>query len=94
MAQPQMARITCSHCNAGYNSEHELHEHMRTAHRAFGSEQNLPPSSVQEDRLKQGCGTSFVTEERSEMDKMCGPTPAEHEECTQNDEEKEAGGET
>ena len=94
MAQPQVARITCSQCNAWYNSEHALRDHMRTAHRAFGPEQDLPPSAVQEDRSKQGCGTSFLMEERNEMDKLCGPTPAEkQEEYTQPDEEKEAGGE-
>jgi hypothetical protein len=36
MAQPQMARITCSHCNAWYDSERELREHMKTAHRWVG----------------------------------------------------------
>jgi len=92
MAQPQMARLTCSQCNAWYNSEHALRDHMRTAHRAFGSEQDLFPSSVQEDRVKQGCTTSFPTERENEMDKLCGRTPAEEqEEYTQPDEEKEAG---
>jgi hypothetical protein len=40
MAQPQAARITCNQCNAWYNSESELRDHMRTAHRKFGSEQS------------------------------------------------------
>ena len=40
MAQPQVARITCNQCNAWYNSERELRDHMRTAHREFGSEQS------------------------------------------------------
>jgi hypothetical protein len=40
MAQPEMARITCSQCNAWYDSERELHEHMKTAHRGGGSEQS------------------------------------------------------
>jgi len=39
MAQAEMARITCSQCNASYNSERELHDHKKTAHREFGSEQ-------------------------------------------------------
>jgi hypothetical protein len=39
MAQPAMARITCSQCNASYNSERELHDHKKRAHREFGSEQ-------------------------------------------------------
>ena len=39
MAQPQTARITCSQCNARYDSERELGEHMKTAHRGGGSEQ-------------------------------------------------------
>ena len=30
MAQPQMARITCSECNAWYNSERELRDHMQS----------------------------------------------------------------
>jgi hypothetical protein len=39
MAQAEMARITCSQCDALYNSERELHDHKKTAHREFGSEQ-------------------------------------------------------
>jgi hypothetical protein len=77
MAQPQMARITCGQCNAWYNSEHALRDHIRTAHRAFGSEQGLLLSSVQEDRVKQGCTTSFLAERENEIDKLCGRTPAE-----------------
>ena len=38
MAQPQVARITCLQCNAWYNSERELRDHMRTVHREFNSE--------------------------------------------------------
>jgi hypothetical protein len=53
MAQPQMARITCWQCNACYSSEHELRDHMRTAHRAFGSEQSLSPSSVQAEQQEE-----------------------------------------
>ncbi len=43
MAQPQMARISCSQCNAWYDSEKELREHMKTAHRQGGSEQGSSP---------------------------------------------------
>jgi hypothetical protein len=47
MAQPEMARITCSQCNAWYDSESELHEHMKTAHRRGGSDQIVPRVMVQ-----------------------------------------------
>ncbi len=40
MAQPQVARITCSVCNGWYNSESELRNHMQTVHRRFVSEQS------------------------------------------------------
>jgi len=40
MAQPQLARITCSVCNGWYNSESELRDHMQTVHRRFVSEQS------------------------------------------------------
>ena len=40
MAQAAMARIACSKCNASYNSERELTEHDKMAHRNFGSEQS------------------------------------------------------
>jgi hypothetical protein len=94
MAQPQMARIVCSQCNASYSLDRELRDHMQTAHRKVEAENSLPPSSVQADNAKQGCTTSFVMEERNEMDKLCGRTPAEQqEEYSQPDEEKEAGGE-
>jgi len=39
MAQPKAARITCSECNAWYDSERELRDHIQTAHRRFVSEQ-------------------------------------------------------
>ena len=42
MAQPQMGRIACIQCNAWYNSEKELLEHMKTAHRYGGSEEDGP----------------------------------------------------
>ena len=53
MAQPQVARITCSQCNSCYDSEHELRDHMQVAHRRFVSEQSTLP-----DSLKIQLGTS------------------------------------
>ena len=53
MAQPQMARIACSQCNAWYSSDRELRDHMQTAHRTFVVENSLPPSSVQADNVNQ-----------------------------------------
>jgi hypothetical protein len=35
-----MAQTTCSQCDAQYNSERELRDHLGTAHRKFGWEQN------------------------------------------------------
>ena len=59
MARPAVARITCSECNASYNSERELHEHERTAHRKFRSEKlsselggAQPESSVIQPRVQ------------------------------------------
>ena len=52
MAQPQMARTTCNRCNASYNSERELGDHMRTAHRVFISEQSSKDSGTQQDNSK------------------------------------------
>jgi hypothetical protein len=40
MAQPQVARITCSVCNGWYNSESELRDHMQTVHRRFVLEES------------------------------------------------------
>jgi hypothetical protein len=48
MAQPQMARITCNQCNAWYDSERELRDHMKTAHRAGGLGQDSFPQDVTE----------------------------------------------
>ncbi len=42
MAQPGTARIACGHCNAEYNTEKELREHKKTAHREGASEQVSP----------------------------------------------------
>jgi len=38
MAQPTVGWITCNECNASYNSERDLREHEKNAHRKFGSE--------------------------------------------------------
>jgi hypothetical protein len=40
MAQPQMARITCSECNSWYASESELWNHVQEVHRRSVSEQS------------------------------------------------------
>jgi hypothetical protein len=50
MAQPQMARIACSQCNAWYDSERTLREHMKTAHRQGGSEQGSSPRDGTEQK--------------------------------------------
>jgi hypothetical protein len=34
-----MPETTCSRCNAWYNSERDLRDHLRAAHRKFDSEQ-------------------------------------------------------
>ena len=59
MAQPQVARITCSQCNGRYDSERELRDHMRTAHRRFVSEQGtFQHGGTQPDSFKNQLGTS------------------------------------
>ena len=59
MAQPQMARITCSQCNGLYDSEHELRDHMQAAHRRFDSEQStFQHGGTQPDGFKNQLGTS------------------------------------
>ena len=80
MAPPQMARTTCPHCNAWYSSERELLHHMQMAHRVFGLEQSLPPSPLQANTAKQGCTTSLLTEEETELGQLRGRTPAEQQE--------------
>jgi hypothetical protein len=35
-----MTQTSCSQCDAYYNSERELRDHLETAHRKFGSEQS------------------------------------------------------
>jgi len=59
MAQPQVARITCSLCNSWYNSERELRDHMQMVHRRFVSEQNtFQNDCTQQDSFKNQLGTS------------------------------------
>jgi hypothetical protein len=59
MAQPQMARITCGQCNACYNSESELRDHMQATHRRFISEQStLQHGGTQPDSSKNQLGPS------------------------------------
>jgi len=55
---------------------------------------NTMPSSVQAEPEKRGCATSFLTNERNEIGKVCGEIQATNpEEYVQPDEEKETGGE-
>jgi len=35
-----MPNTSCSQCNAWYNSEHELNDHLETVHRMFGLKQS------------------------------------------------------
>jgi hypothetical protein len=52
MAQPQLARIACAQCNAYYNTERELRDHMRMVHRVFASEQTgSQPEDTQPETL-------------------------------------------
>jgi hypothetical protein len=47
-----MAQTTCSQCDAQYNSERELRDHLGTAHRKFGSEQSsFEPRDTQSEVL-------------------------------------------
>jgi hypothetical protein len=65
MAQPQVARITCSQCDGWYDSERELRDHMQAAHRRFDSEQStFQPGGTHPDSFKNQLGTS--KEERKE----------------------------
>jgi|ERR1039458_3948947 hypothetical protein len=59
MAQPQVARITCSECNGCYDSERELRDHMQMAHRRFVLEQStFQHGGTQPNSLKNQLGTS------------------------------------
>jgi hypothetical protein len=58
MAQPKMARITCSQCDGWYDSERELRDHMQAAHRRFDSEQStFQPGGTHPDSFKNQLGT-------------------------------------
>ncbi len=53
VAQAGMAQITCRQCNAWYNTEGELREHMKTAHRQGASGQvRSERDDTQPDRSK------------------------------------------
>jgi hypothetical protein len=59
MAQPQVARITCSQCGCWYDSERELRNHIQAAHRRFVSEQStFQHGGTQPDSIKNQLGTS------------------------------------
>ena len=59
MAQPQVARITCSLCNGWYDSERELWDHMHTVHRRFVSEQStFQHGGTQPDSVADQLGTT------------------------------------
>jgi hypothetical protein len=58
MAQPQVARIICSECNAWYDSERELRDHMQIVHRRFVLEQSTFQHGGEPDSLKNQLGTS------------------------------------
>jgi hypothetical protein len=59
MAQPQVARITCSQCNGWYDSERELSDHMQATHRRFVSEQSTSQlGGTQPDNFKNQLGPS------------------------------------
>jgi hypothetical protein len=56
-----MPQTTCNHCNATYNSERELRDHLGTAHRMFPSEQRaFEPEPAQT--------TSFASEPGEKLD--------------------------
>jgi hypothetical protein len=59
MAQPQVARITCSQCNGWYDSESELRDHMLATHRRSVSEQsNSSHDATQPNSFENQPGTS------------------------------------
>ena len=54
----------------------------------------MTPVRAPADSQKDGCATSFLMQERGEMDRLCGRIqPDPNEEYVQPDREKEAGGE-
>ncbi len=59
MAQPQVARITCSECNSWYASERELWDHMQEVHRRSDSEQStFQHGGTQPDSFENQLGAS------------------------------------
>ncbi len=46
MLQPARGSITCSECNASYESETKLRDHQRMAHRGGGTEERLQAATV------------------------------------------------
>jgi hypothetical protein len=44
-----MTETSCKRCNAYYNSESELRDHMQAAHRIFGSESSAQPTVAKLD---------------------------------------------
>ena len=52
MTQAGVGWIICRECDASYNSERELLDHKRTAHRKFGSDQtSSAPNDTHPDRF-------------------------------------------
>ena len=58
MTQPRMARITCRQCNGLYDSERELYDHIRMAHRGFVSEQIRFQPGTEPANFKTALGTT------------------------------------
>jgi hypothetical protein len=65
-----------------------------TRRKAKKNLRRTPSPGVRMKNVQKGCAVSFLNEERNELDKLCGRTPAEQqEEYIQPDAEKEVGGE-
>ena len=61
---------------------------------AVSDAQATKEDAKQDPPAAEGCATSFLMQERGEIDKACGePEPDPNEEYVQPDKEKEAGGE-
>jgi hypothetical protein len=63
--KPEMARITCRQCNALYDPDMDLREHMKTAHRRGGSEQAI---SQRDGRLHRRLNLELNTDAHAEAD--------------------------
>lgn len=50
LGRKQMAETTCNQCDARYNSERELRDHLGAAHRQFSSEQSQSSSEPADTR--------------------------------------------